>query len=39
VTIVKNHKSQKHSLYRILQENFSKLWFLQLQSMVWQFWR
>jgi len=25
VTIVKNHKSQKLSLYRILQENVSKL--------------
>jgi len=30
VTIVKNHKSQKHSLYRIQQENVSKPWFLQL---------
>jgi len=34
-----NHKSQKHSLYWILQENVSKPWFLQLLSMIWQFWR
>jgi len=35
----KCHKSQKHVLYQILQENFSKSWFRQLLNMVWQFWR
>jgi len=33
------HKSQKRVFSRILQENFSKLWFLHLLSTVWQFWR
>jgi len=32
------HKSQKHVLYQILQENVSKPWFLQLLRTVWQFW-
>jgi len=30
------HKSQKHVLFRILQENFPKPEFLQLLNTVWQ---
>jgi len=33
------HNFQKHVLHQILQENVFKSWFLQLLSMVWQFWR
>jgi len=32
------HKSQKHVLYQILQDNVSKPCFLQLLSMVFLFW-